>query len=406
MDTTVTRQDGRPFTEDEESAVAYVRELQRDGRLLLRHVARRPDRALGTAPGLAGTAQLAMLTAEPLEIVRDRAQFAALSACVDALSRQAAPANASTIRLTRAYLRSTPEGGEPSPEVKARVQWLRFVILGLISLVVLAVVFSISLLAHVDSGRRAVQQLQGTRADILTLNAELAKLPQTAWIAPEVAPPADDGRYRQLCPQQDKSGLRPADNLEGSRADALCNELGQAVLRNRLVVMRLTRWNRLSCGLPLLDPCVAPDGAEEMYGVPLQQHLDRTEMRTAAVISTLTGFVLPLVMGFIGGAAYVLRRLDTKLSENTLEVRDGWHAVLRVLLATMLGGLLGVVWSGDAPVQLGGFALTLAAAAFFVGFALEAVFTVIEAMVEGVAGRLRTPPSAPLPLAAPPPTQG
>jgi hypothetical protein len=87
-------------------------------------------------------------------------------------------------------------------------------------------------------------------------------------------------------------------------------------------------------------------------------------------------------------------------------VRDGWHAVLRVLLATMLGGLLGVVWSGDAPVQLGGFALTLAAAAFFVGFALEAVFTVIEAMVEGVAGRLRTPPSAPLPLAAPPPTQG
>jgi hypothetical protein len=404
MDTAIARQDGRPFTEDEDTAIAYVRELQRDGRLLLRHVARRSDRALGATQGFAGMVELAMLTADPLGIVRDRAQFAALSACVDALSRQAAPANASTIRLTRAYLRSTPEGGEPSAEVKARVMWLRFVILGLIGLVVFFVVVAISLLAHVDSGRRAVEQLQNTRSEIRSIEGELAKLPRTAWIAPQVPP--REGAYRQMCPQENLTGLIPADNLEGARADALCNELGQAVLRNRLVVMRLTRWNRLSCGLPLLDPCVAPEGEEKMYGVTLQQHLDRTEMRTAAVISTLTGFVLPLIMGFIGGAAYVLRRLDHKLSENTLEVRDGWHAVLRVLLATMLGGLLGVVWSGDAPVQLGGFALTLAAAAFFVGFALEAVFTVVEAMVEGVAGRLRDPPSAPVPLAVPPPAQG
>lgn len=126
----------------------------------------------------------------------------------------------------------------------------------------------------------------------------------------------------------------------------------------------------------------------------------RTEVRAAASISVLTGFVLPLLLGCVGGCAYALRRLDQKLSDWTLEVRDGSHSLLRVLLATMLGGLLGVVWSGDQPVQLGGFALTLAAAAFFVGFALEVVFTVIEAMVDGVAGKLRAP-APPPPLVVP-----
>jgi hypothetical protein len=127
----------------------------------------------------------------------------------------------------------------------------------------------------------------------------------------------------------------------------------------------------------------------------------RTEVRAAASISVLTGFVLPLLLGCVGGCAYALRRLDQKLSDWTLEVRDGSHSLLRVLLATMLGGLLGVVWSGDQPVQLGGFALTLAAAAFFVGFALEVVFTVIEAMVDGVAGKLRAPAPPPPPLVVP-----
>jgi hypothetical protein len=44
-----------------------------------------------------------------------------------------------------------------------------------------------------------------------------------------------------------------------------------------------------------------------------------------------------------------------------------------------------MVWSGDEQVRVGGLALSLAAAAFFVGFALEVVFSVIEAMINGVA---------------------
>jgi hypothetical protein len=127
----------------------------------------------------------------------------------------------------------------------------------------------------------------------------------------------------------------------------------------------------------------------------MPRHWERTEIRTAGAISVLTGFVLPLLLGCVGGCAYALRRLDQKLSDWTLEFHDGSHAMLRILLATMLGGLLGVLWTGNEQVQMGGFTLSLAAAAFFVGFSLEVVFTVIEAMVDGVAGKLRAQATAP-----------
>jgi hypothetical protein len=41
---------------DSDAAVAYVRDLQRDGRLLLHYVARRVDRPLGIAGALSGGA--------------------------------------------------------------------------------------------------------------------------------------------------------------------------------------------------------------------------------------------------------------------------------------------------------------------------------------------------------------
>jgi hypothetical protein len=190
----------------------------------------------------------------------------------------------------------------------------------------------------------------------------------------------------------------PATTAEGARAQALCSRLWEASMREQLTFLRLQAWNcrnnqLFNWGFLRGDGCgTVPGTPPELKGLVSARDWDRTEMRTNAAISNLTGFVLPLVLGCIGGCAYVLRRLDQKLSEATLEVRDGWHAGLRVLLATMMGGLLGAVWSGDQQVHLGGYALSLAAAAFFVGFALEAVFTIIEAMVEGVAGKLRAPP--------------
>jgi hypothetical protein len=108
----------------------------------------------------------------------------------------------------------------------------------------------------------------------------------------------------------------------------------------------------------------------------------------------MTGFVLPLMLGFLGGYAYALRQHDLKLAAWTLEPQDGVHTWARVLLAALLGGLVGVIWTSDAPVSLGGFTLSLAAVAFFVGFSVEAVFRLIQTLIEGVVSTIRSPEPA------------
>jgi hypothetical protein len=414
-----------------DTAFDYVRDLQRDGRLLLRHVARRSDRALGVGDGFAAATGpgFRVLTEDPALITTDSARLEALATCVDVLSRQVAPANVATIRLTSAYLRMASEGGEPPSEVVVRARKLRRMMQLIIAIAVLATFLSVVLLAHVDDGRRAVQQLREVRADLATTYRDLGALPNAAWvqrggsgIAPELTGTAP--AYAPFCEGAAPGVWRePALTETGARAQALCSQRYEAALREALVYQRLAAWNCNTYALFTLGGLLGgarADNPQDRCGVlpqpPARPPMSadgsdwpRTEIRTAATISVLTGFVLPLLLGCVGGCAYALRRLDQKLSEWTLEVRDGSQLLLRVLLATMLGGLLGVVWSSDQPVQLGGFTLSLAAAAFFVGFALEVVFSVIEAMVEGVAGKLRSvppPPPAPGPVAAvrsPPP---
>jgi hypothetical protein len=451
---------------DADLAVIYVRELQRDGRLLLRHVARRVDRPLGdlAAGGAAGgtaTSTPHVLTCDPKDLIKDQVQIRLLADTVDVLSRRAAPASANTIRLTGAYLRVAVEGGEPPPEVVARARKLKHLMRWIIGIAATATVLAVLLLAHVDDGQRAIQQLQAARREVDSTTAEMARLKDEAWVP--VAAAATPMPHRAFCQEAPAEGRQPAGGPEGDNAKALCGRYAQAVLREHLAYQRIATWNgrtsgslarawdeatsasssvarlvtypvrlvglllhrvcdRLLSGAcsalsgpggPAAAPTLVPDPAPALVPTagrlpfdPPQKHLlgdltaeehwRRTELRTASSVSLLTGFVLPLLLGCVGGCAYALRRLDQKLSEWTLELRDGSHSLLRVLLATMLGGLLGVVWSGDEPVRLEGFTLSLAAAAFFVGFSLEVVFTVIEAMVEGVAGKLRASPPVPV----------
>jgi hypothetical protein len=414
-------------SQDDTRTIAYVRDLQQDGRLLLRHVARRPDRPLAVALGdtAAGPLALPALTADPVEIARDPARLQSLAATVDALSRQAAPANASTIRLTGAYLRIEDEDDVSPVAFLRSVKWLRRFIRGIMFSALIAMLLALALLAHVDDGRRATQLLRAAQAEIQATYVELNKLPDTAWVSVRPDSGLPPGALQPVCGGETTPpiGRVPAANAEGARAAALCSTLWEAGLRQDLAFLRLARWNArigrlvpFSSSLFGADPFAdrgasgpregghGPSATSPQDNVKVKaRDWERTEIRTASVISTLTGFVLPLLMGFIGGCAFVLRRLDQKLSESTLEIRDGLQAILRVLLATILGGLLGAVWSGDEPIQLGGYALTLAAAAFFVGFALEAVFTLIEAMVEGVAGKLKGAATTPATVIAPRP---
>jgi len=105
----------------------------------------------------------------------------------------------------------------------------------------------------------------------------------------------------------------------------------------------------------------------------------------------ITGFVLPTLLGLLGSFAYVFRKLDQQVRTSTLRVSEGFHGILRMLLGGVLGGLLGVLWTNGQPIQLEGVTMSLSALAFFVGFAVEIVFRTLDAIITGVADRMRRP---------------
>jgi hypothetical protein len=388
-----------PETDAAAAALAHLRGMQGDGRLLLSHVAGRADRTLPQPLAAGAPSPVSLLFADAALVAADPLKLEALACCVDQLSRAAAPATAATIRLTRGYLRSGgAEGADvATPELLRRAFLVRLVVRFLAGFGIAAVAIAVLLLAHVDNGRRNLQQLRAVDAELRTTYENLALLPAAAWVAASAERPS----FRPLCGKPDDGARQPAESPEGLRANGLCNAAYEGSLRKNIVLQQIANWNCRTarpiaalfglCSEPLKDTTATQDGAQRAT----LEHWNRTELRIESTIATLTGFVLPLIMGFIGGCAFVLRRISQKLSEQTLSARDGSQAILRVLLATTLGGLLGVVWTGDPPLPLGGFNLSLAAAAFFVGFALEAVFTLIEAIVESVAGRLRQGAAAP-----------
>jgi hypothetical protein len=102
-----------------------------------------------------------------------------------------------------------------------------------------------------------------------------------------------------------------------------------------------------------------------------------------------TGFVLPMLLGLLGAFTYVYRDIERRVRASTLLPGDGAHGTLRILLGTMLGGLLGVIWTTGQPIQLEGVTFSLAALAFFVGFSVEVVFQVMDSLVDRIAGALR-----------------
>jgi hypothetical protein len=379
----------------------YVRRLQRDGRLLLRHISGRGDRAV--PPGA-----LEALFEDTAAVAGNPKRIEALATWVDALSRAAAPATAATIRLTRAYLRGTtpdPRGTKPDDDdeigaaTMGRGRQLRLTMLALAVTAFALVLVALALLAHVDDGRRAQQQLQSARAELRGAYEELARMPPSAWV-PEAA--GGEAAQQELVPLCGDARRKPANTPEGLRANGLCNLATEAGIRLEMAQHLVERWNcrHQTPWRWVFFRCPEvpqPPPSEAAAPSKLAWDWNRTEIRADPAIATLKGFVLPLLMGFLGGAAYVLRRFGHKLSESTLEPQDGWHAVLRVLLASMLGGLLGAVWSGNEALTVGGVDLSLAAAAFFVGFALEAVFSLIEAMVASVSGRIRGEEAPPPP---------
>jgi hypothetical protein len=413
------------------TAREQVTRLQQDGLALLTFLAERPGRALvETSARELDKVDPGLMIAEPAAIATDPARFSALVRSVDLLGRAAAPATATSIRLTRAYLFGPQPG--ITPREAGRARWLRRCVLGIQAGLLLAGLAAIFLLLKADEGRRIVGQLALVRTDLERSYGALWKLDRQTDFELRRFQRGEDAPIDQGDAAARRAALTalemcwPIDPPNGAastteyrllpvkpQSQTLCSDLAQQQKREMLVYAGLAAWN---CNMLRLNPVHWFGGGDPCARAPavlLPGHAadwQRTELRTNEAVQGLSGYLLPLLLGGIGGGVYVLRRMDELLRSSTLTARDGMAAVGRIVLAAVFGGLLALVFGTDAPVKLGSFSLTIAAWAFFLGYALETVLRTLDAAIEGVVGRLRpaeterkTVPVAPMaaPMAAP-----
>lgn len=384
--------------------LSRVVRLQDDLRVLIEHVLGQRNRSaaltggpVALEPRLASTDQLAgapaipdfqaeLLLLAPEAIARDGALLERLYVAIDALARLAAPADTDSIRLTHAFVRG--EGDEDaSPNVRAQARRLRRWV-GASAAFGLVVFFAaIALLVHVDRGRRAGQQLEQVRADYQAVLHEMM-VARTALSQGAPGAANDAG-----CRERPAEDTATPDLQDRSRQQqhVQCLRLRDVLLRMDIVYRELRVWNtitdRLSYASPVtwLSPTLVP-----VPGLSEEQW-QSTELRTSTMMTALTGFVLPMLLGLLGACVYVYREIDGQVEASTLEAREGVHGTLRMLLGAILGGLLGAIWTNGQPIQLEGASLSLGAVAFFVGFGVEVVFRLVDTLVRAVADRISKP---------------
>jgi hypothetical protein len=148
-------------------------------------------------------------------------------------------------------------------------------------------------------------------------------------------------------------------------------------------------WNTVSDRISFYLPnrWLGPHGASP-EGLS-EKELEASELRASAIMAGFTGFVLPMLLALLGAFPYVYRDINRRLRTATLLAGDGAHGTLRMLLGTILGGLLGVMWTSGQPIQVEGVTLSLMALAFFVGYSVEVVFQVMDSVVTRTASALR-----------------
>ena len=113
------------------------------------------------------------------------------------------------------------------------------------------------------------------------------------------------------------------------------------------------------------------------------------ELQGVALMAVLGNYVMPVLYGLLGSFAFVLRRYHRRLALDLLSPRDLRTNNVRLLLGTLIGGCIGLVYSGSGQAQATGtlaLAVTLStsAIAFLAGYGVDGVFKVLDALIAQV----------------------
>ncbi|HEX8625389.1 MAG TPA: hypothetical protein VF782_09940 [Allosphingosinicella sp.] len=108
------------------------------------------------------------------------------------------------------------------------------------------------------------------------------------------------------------------------------------------------------------------------------------------VLNVLGGAVLPVLYGFLGAAAAIVRSLSRKIKGSQLSPRDFQLSFQQLALGAVIGACIGLFISqpdsgkSTEMALLGPVPLSSSAISFVAGFGVEAVFQALEALISRI----------------------
>jgi hypothetical protein len=141
-------------------------------------------------------------------------------------------------------------------------------------------------------------------------------------------------------------------------------------------------YRRWSAPTPVTDGSVPPATTSSAVAAP--NKLWELYIGTKFVLQILQTYVLPLVYGWVGAMAFVLRSLIVAVKNKTFRLELNVEYRLRVYLGLLAGLVIGWFLSpkGDAR-QFGVADLTPAAISFVAGYSVEILFSTMDRIVAG-----------------------
>lgn len=121
------------------------------------------------------------------------------------------------------------------------------------------------------------------------------------------------------------------------------------------------------------------NGLSEAYYKARQAH----EQNARAAMEMVSVVVLPLVFGLLGASIAVLREINQRLHEGSLDLTTLRCAAMRRLLGAAVGGISGIFFTPTHVLENWG--LSLVALAFLLGFSVDIAFRVFQRLTDRIA---------------------
>jgi hypothetical protein len=183
--------------------------------------------------------------------------------------------------------------------------------------------------------------------------------------------------------QKELSAARTASQLELVCADPksappVCKRGDDIKIRYNVTSYQLAMWEPPSW-LHSVSPQDEESSAEQK----------RTEQWATAAMAVVSNYIMPVLYGLLGSMAFVLRRHYDRLAAQLLLPRDRRANSIRLALGVVIGGCIGLIYSGSSAAQTTGLlgaaaTLSTAAIAFLAGYGVEGVFNALDALITQV----------------------